>query len=84
MFSYSKIKRWAALTLFCLYYFSQANFLFLFFKIRFPVDKAKNLLAMKELFKVLKDHNDKSMQDLVTSSYQQCFVTVAEGFFERF
>ena len=35
---------------------------------------------MKELFKVLKDHNNKFMQDLVTSSYQQCFLTVTEGF----
>ena len=35
---------------------------------------------MKELFKVLKDHNNKFMQDLVTASYQQCFLTVAEGF----
>ena len=34
---------------------------------------------MKELFKVLKDHN-KFMQDLVTASYHQCFLTVAEGF----
>ena len=37
---------------------------------------------MKELFKVLKDHNNKFMQDLVTASYQQCFfLTVAEGLF---
>ena len=35
---------------------------------------------MKELFKVLKDHNNKFMQDLVTAFYQQCFLTVAEGF----
>ena len=35
---------------------------------------------MKELFKVLKDHNNKSTQDLVTAFYQQCFLTVAEGF----
>ena len=35
---------------------------------------------MKELFKVLKDHNNKLMQDLVTAFYQQCFLTVAEGF----
>ena len=35
---------------------------------------------MKELFKVLKDHNNKFMQDLVTASYQQFFLTVAEGF----
>ena len=35
---------------------------------------------MKELFKVLKDHNNKFMQNLVTSSYQQCFLTVTEGF----
>ena len=36
---------------------------------------------MKQLFKVFKDHNNKFMQDLVTASYQQCFLTVAEGFF---
>ena len=35
---------------------------------------------MKELFKVLKDHNNKFMEDLVTAFYQQCFLTVAEGF----
>ena len=35
---------------------------------------------MKELFKVLKDHNNKFMQDLVTAFYQQSFLTVAEGF----
>ena len=35
---------------------------------------------MKELFKVLKDHNNKFMPDLVTASYQQCFLTVAEKF----
>ena len=35
---------------------------------------------MKELFKVLKDHNNKFTQDLVTAFYQKCFLTVAEGF----
>ena len=35
---------------------------------------------MKELFKLLKDRNNEFMQDLVTSSYQQCFLTVTEGF----
>ena len=51
-----------------------------FFQNKVPCQKGKESLAMKELFKVLKDHNNKFMQDLVTSSYQQCFLTVAEGF----
>lgn len=37
---------------------------------------------MKELFKVLKDHSNGFMQDLVTSSYQHCFETEAELFLE--
>ena len=37
---------------------------------------------MKELFKVLKDHNNGFMQDLVTSSYQHCFMAEAENFLE--
>ena len=51
-----------------------------FFQNKVPCQKGKESLAMKELFKVLKDHNNKFMQDLITSSYQQCFLTVAEGF----
>ena len=51
-----------------------------FLQNKVPCRQGKESLAMKELFKVLKDHNNKFMQDLVTASYQQCFLTVAEGF----
>ena len=37
---------------------------------------------MKELFKVMKDHSNGFMQDLVTSSYQHCFISEARKFLE--
>lgn len=37
---------------------------------------------MKELFKVLKDHSNGFMQDLVTSSYQHCLISEAQRFLE--
>ena len=37
---------------------------------------------MKELFKVMKDHSNGFMQDLVTSSYQHCFISEAREFLE--
>ena len=37
---------------------------------------------MKELFKVMKDHSNGFMQDLVTSSYQHCFISEAQKFLE--
>ena len=37
---------------------------------------------MKELFKVMKDHSNGFMQDLVTSSYQNCFISEARTFIE--
>jgi len=37
---------------------------------------------MKELFKVMKDHSNRFMQDLVTSSYQHCFILEARKFLE--
>ena len=41
-----------------------------FFQNKVPYRQGKESLAMKELFKVLKDQNNKFMQDLVTASYQ--------------
>ena len=37
---------------------------------------------MKELFKVMKDHSNGFMQDLVSSSYQHCFISEARKFLE--
>ena len=37
---------------------------------------------MKELFKVMKDHSNGFMQDLVTSSYQHCSTSEARKFLE--
>ena len=37
---------------------------------------------MKELFKVKKDHSNGFMQDLVTSSYQHCFISEARELLE--
>ena len=51
-----------------------------FFQNKVPCRQGKESLVMKELFKVLKDHDNKFMQDLVTASYQQCVLTVVEGF----
>ena len=34
---------------------------------------------MKELFKVLKDHSNRFMQELVTASYQYCFISEMEN-----
>ena len=36
-------------------------------------------MAIKELFKVLKDHSNPFMQELVTASYQQCFISEVEN-----
>ncbi|KAJ7378897.1 hypothetical protein OS493_019588 [Desmophyllum pertusum] len=44
--------------------------------------EGKELLAMKELFKVLKDHSNRFMQELVSTSYQHCFVSEVENVFE--
>ena len=45
-----------------------------------PCREGKESLAMKELFKVLKDHNNTFMAELVQSSYRHCF----EDEFEKF
>ena len=37
---------------------------------------------MRELFKVMKDHSNGFMEDLVTSSYQHCFISEARKFLE--
>ena len=37
---------------------------------------------MKEFFKVLKDHSNQFMQELVNSSYQHCFMSVVDDFLE--
>ena len=37
---------------------------------------------MKELLKVMTDHSNGFMQDLVTSSYQYCFISEAWKFLE--
>ena len=37
---------------------------------------------MKELFKILKDHNNGFLQDLITSSDQHCFMAEEENFLE--
>ena len=36
-------------------------------------------MAMKELFKMLNDHSNPFMQELVTASYQQCFISEVEN-----
>ena len=47
-----------------------------------PCREGKESVAMKELFKVIKDHSNGFMQDLVTSSYQHCFISEARTFLE--
>ena len=44
-----------------------------------PCLEGKESMAMKELFKVLKDHSNPFMQELVTASYQQCFISEVES-----
>ncbi|KAJ7378907.1 hypothetical protein OS493_019601 [Desmophyllum pertusum] len=43
-----------------------------------PCQEGKESLAMKELFKVLVDHSNRFMQELVSASYQHCFVSEVE------
>ena len=44
-----------------------------------PCLEGKESMAMKKLFKVLKDHSNPFMQELVTASYQQCFISEVES-----
>ncbi|KAJ7386850.1 hypothetical protein OS493_006882 [Desmophyllum pertusum] len=44
-----------------------------------PGQEGKESLAIKELFKVLKDHSNHFMQELVSASYQHCFVSEVEN-----
>ena len=38
-----------------------------------PFNEGKESAAMKELFKVLKDHKNPLIQELVNLSYENCF-----------
>ena len=44
--------------------------------------EGKESVAMKELFKVMKDYSNGFMQDLVTSSFQHYFISEARTFLE--
>ncbi|KAJ7315079.1 hypothetical protein OS493_038971 [Desmophyllum pertusum] len=45
-----------------------------------PCHEGKESGAMRELFKVLKDHKNTFMEELVNSSYQYCFLEEFESF----
>ena len=47
----------------------------LLFYSQVPCYEGKESAAMKELFKVLKDHKNPMIQELVNSSYEHCFRT---------
>ena len=47
-----------------------------------PCQEGKESSAMRELFKVLKDHSNSFMQELVTASYQQCFIAEIQNVLE--
>ena len=48
-----------------------------------PCREGKESLAMKELFKVLKDHMNTFMAELVQPSYRHCFEDEFEKFWVR-
>ena len=51
----------------------------IYFPFKVPCQEGKESNAMKELFKVLKDHSNRFMQQLVTASYQHCFISEMEN-----
>ena len=52
------------------------------FPLKIPCQEGKESMAMKELFKVLKDHSNRFMQELVSSSFQHCFLSEVESILE--
>ena len=48
-----------------------------------PCREGKESLAMKELFRLLKDRNNTIMAELVESSYRHCFEHEFEKFLAR-